>query len=204
MKNIKLNLICLYFKIKPGIKNSIGNDNYLIVFKKFKKQYIEIDSRTPKEKGIMIFHRMFLIIGLALYNSLRDEFESQEETIEKMHDILWQGHMIKMIRLSAFFIRRSGDPFQRFLQYLGPKNEWFIKCPPWQKVEVELINGVGWHQKKCPYFDFFKKEGVVELTTAYCDMDKRIAALVPVHIELKRQHTLPKGDDWCDFLYYMK
>ncbi len=52
--------------------------------------------------------------------------------------------------------------------------------------------------------DFFKDEGVVELTKAYCDLDKRIAELVPDHIELKRQHTLAKGDNWCDFYYYKK
>nr|NQU92171.1 L-2-amino-thiazoline-4-carboxylic acid hydrolase [Bacteroidota bacterium] len=44
----------------------------------------------------------------------------------------------------------------------------------------------------------------MELTKAYCDMDNRIAALVPDHIELKRQQTLAKGDEWCDFLYYRK
>jgi hypothetical protein len=112
--------------------------------------------------------------------------------------------MITMIRFSAFFIRRSRDPFHRFLQILGPNNEWFFLCPPWEKVEVELENGIGWHQNKCPHYDFFKDEGVVELTKAYCDLDKRIAELVPDHIELNRQHTLAKGDNWCDFYYYQK
>lgn len=204
MKKIKLNLICFYFKIKPGIKNSIGNDKFPIIIKKFKEQYNEIDTRIEKEKGIMAFHRIFLIIGLALYKALHDEFQNQEELIEKIHDILWKGHMITMNRFSAFFIRRSRDPFHRFLQILGPNNEWFFLCPPWEKVEVELENGIGWHHNKCPYYDFFKDEGVVELTKAYCDLDKRIAELVPDHIELKRQHTLAKGDNWCDLYYYQK
>ena len=204
MKNIKFNLICFYFKIKPGIKNSIGNDKFPIIIKKFKEEYNEIDARIEKEKGIMAFHRIFLIIGLALYKALHDEFQNQEELIEKIHDILCKGYMITQIRFSAFFIRKSRDPFRRFLQYLGPNNEWFFLCPPWEKVEVELKNGIGWHQKKCPYYEFFKKEGVVELTKAYCDMDKRITALVPDHIELKRDNTLAKGNDWCDFLYHRK
>ena len=63
---------------------------------------------------------------------------------------------------------------------------------------------IGWHQNKCPYYDFFKDEGVVGLTKAYCDLDKRIAELVPNHIELKRQRTLAKGDNCCDFYYYEK
>ena len=112
--------------------------------------------------------------------------------------------MSKNIRFIAFFIRRSRDPFHRYLQILGPNNEWFFPCPPWEKVRVEIQNGIGWHQKKCPYKDFFEKEGVVELTRAYGDMDKRIAELFPEYIELKRENTLCKGDDWCDFLYYRK
>ena len=204
MKNIKLNLICFYFRIKPGIKKNIGKNKLPIILKKFKEQYKEIDSRTKKDKGILAFHRMFLIIGLALYKALHDEFKNQEELIEKIHDIFWKGYMITQIRFSAFFIRRSRDPFHRFLQILGPNNEWFFLCPPWEKVEVELKNGIGWHQKKCPYYVFFKKEGVVELTKAYCDLDKRIAALVPDHIELRKDNSLAKRNDWCDFLYYRK
>jgi len=59
MKNLKLSLICFYFKIKPAIKNSISNDKYPITIIKFKEQYNVIDARTKKEKGIMAFHRMF-------------------------------------------------------------------------------------------------------------------------------------------------
>jgi hypothetical protein len=210
MKNIKFNFICFYFKVKPGIKNSIGKEKYPIIFKKFKELYNEIDARIEKEKGIMAFHRVFLIIGLALYKALHDEFENEKELIDEIHEILMKGRMFVMIRFTALLIRKTRKPFEHFLKQLGPRNEWFFPCPPWEKVEVELKNGIGWHQKKCPHYVFFKKEGVVELTKAYCDMDKRIAALVPDHIELKRQHTLAKGDDWCegddwcDFLYYRK
>jgi hypothetical protein len=203
MNKIKLGLIIRFFKLNHSIKK-IDRDNYKEMMKAFKKNYNDISLRTEKEKGIMAFHRMFLIIGLALYKSLYDQFQNQEELIEKIHDILWKERMSKNIRFVAFFIRRSKDPFHRYLQILGPNNEWFFPCPPWEKVSVEIQDGIGWHQKKCPYKDFFEKEGVVELTRAYCDMDKRIAELFPNHIELKRQHRLAKGDDWCDFFYYKK
>ena len=147
---------------------------------------------------------MFSITGLALYKALHDEFQSQEELIDEVHEILWNGPMSTMVRFSAFFIRRSKDPFHSFLKVLGPKNEWFFPCPPWEKVSVEIEDGIGWHQKKCPLVDFFRKEGVVELTRAYGDMDKRIAELLPEHIELKREKAMCTGDGYCDFLYYRK
>jgi len=71
-------------------------------------------------------------------------------------------------------------------------------------VAAILLVLIGWHQKICPYVDFFKKEGVLELTKAYCDMDERIAELLPEHLELRREKAMCKGDGWCDFLYYRK
>ena len=202
MAHFKAKLAGLFFRLNPAIKNTVGKRDYKKTKNAFEEHYSEIDARTNKEKGILAFHRMFSITGLALYKALHDEFHTQEELIGKIHDILWKGPMSKMIRFLAFFIRRSKDPFHRYLQILGPNNEWFFPCPPWEKVSVEIEDGIGWHQKKCPIKDFFEKEGLVELTRAYGEMDERIAELLPEHIELRRENAMCRGDDWCDFLYY--
>lgn len=174
------------------------------IMNRMKGYYKEIDKRRPKEKGVMGFHRMFLIVGLALYRAVGDELDKQDDLVETIHKVIWEGRTRKLTGIAAFFVRRSKNPYDRYLRLLGPKNERFFPCPPWEKVEVDLENGIGWHQNKCPYRDFFKDEGVVELTKAYCDLDKRIAELVPDHVELKRQRTLANGDDWCDFYYHQK
>ncbi len=200
---MRLNLIIGFFRLKPAVKK-LDKDNFIDIMKTFKSHYYEISDRTEKESGIMTFHRMFLIIGLALYKALNYRFQDKNELIDKIHDILWLGRMSKNIRFIALFVHRSKDPFMRYLQVLGPNNEWFFPCPPWEKVSVELENGIGWHQMKCPYFDFFKKEGIAELTRAYGDMDERVAELFPSHIELKRDKAICKGDGYCDFLYYRR
>ncbi len=200
---IKLNLIIRFFRLKPGVKK-LDKRNHKEIMKALMKHYNEISHRTKKENGIMAFHRTFLILGLALYKSLGNRFQDKKELIDKIHDILWQERMAKNIRFVAFFIRRCKDPFASYLQILGPNNEWFFPCPPWEKESVEIENGIGWHQKKCPYFDFFKKEGISELTRAYCDMDERIAELFPNLIDLRRDKTLCRGDGYCDFLYYKR
>ena len=204
MAHLKARLACRLFKLKPAIENTVGKQKCQETVDSFQKHYREIDGRTNQEKGILAFHRMFSITGLALYKALHDEFQSQEELIDEVHEILWNGPMSTMVRFSAFFIRRSKDPFHSFLKVLGPKNEWFFPCPPWEKVSVEIEDGIGWHQKKCPLVDFFRKEGVVELTRAYGDMDKRIAELLPEHIERKREKAMCTGDGYCDFLYFRR
>jgi len=204
MARLKAKIISHFFRLKPAIKNSVDTHKYQRTIDSFEMHYSEIDARVKKEKGILAFHRMFLLTGLALYRAMLDEFQSQQELIDRIHVILWKGPMSKLIRLLAFFIRRSRDPFQRYLQVLGPNNEWFFPCPPWEKASVEIQDGIGWHQKKCPYVDFYRSEGVVELTRAYCDMDKRMAELLLEQIELRRENNMCEGDGWCDFLYYRK
>jgi len=200
MQRLKLSLILGFFRLKPALRrldNGKGRDT----IEAWKRHYVEISERTAQERGIMAFHRMFLIVGLALYHALNGRIRDEKERIDNVHEILWRERLAGNIRLIAFFIRRSKDPFQRYLQVLGPGNEWFFPCPPWEKEPVEIENGMGWHQKKCPHVDFFRREGVVALTRAYCDMDERIAELFPEHVELKREKTLCRGDGHCDFLY---
>ena len=118
-----------FFRVKPAIRN-VDQNNYKERIEIFKKEYQQIDRRTGKQKGILAFHRMFSIVGLALYKTLHDKFKNQEELIEKIHDILWKERMAKNIRFIAFFIRRSKTPFKRYLQILGPNNEWFFHSLP--------------------------------------------------------------------------
>ncbi len=204
MRSLKFNIMCLIFKIKPTLKREMGKDLSEKIIHRMKKHYEEIDKRKHRMEGVMGFHRIFLLMGLSLYRAIEEELGKTDDLVEKIHKILWEGRMHQLTGIIAFIIRHSKDPFNLYLRLLGPKNDRFFPCPPWEKVEIELENGVGWHQLKCPYFEFFKGEGVVGLTGAYCDLDRRIAELAPEHIELKRQHTLAKGDEWCDFFYYKR
>jgi len=204
MSNLKFYLIILMFNLKSALQHEIGKDSSRRVVAKMKNHYKELDKRKPKEKGIMGFHRMLLIVGLSLYRAMQEELGNKDDFIEIIHRILWRCRTRQLTGVIAFFVRRSKNPYDLYLKLLGPKNERFFSCPPWEKVEVELENGIGWHQTKCPHYDFFKEEGVVELTKAYCDIDKRIAELVLDHIELKRQRTLANGNNYCDFYYYKK
>jgi len=203
IQKIQLNLIIAFFRLRPLIKKA-NKENYKQNVKRFKRHYFEISSRIEKQSGIMAFHRMISIKGIALYKTLLDEFQTKEDLMDEIHQFMWKGPYGKYVRFLAFFIRRSKDPFKRFLKILGPKNEWFFPCPPWEKVPVEIENGIGWHQKKCPFFDYFKEEGVWQLCRSYGDLDERAAELLPNHIELKREKALCRGDDYCDFLYYKR
>ncbi len=203
LSNMKLYMVTYLFRLKPALKK-LDIDNRKEILKSFKKHYIEISERTNKQSGIMAFHRMWLIVGLALYQALETHMPNKEERIDAIHDIMWKEFVSRQARIAAFFIRRSKDPFKLYLKILGPNNNWFFPCPPWEKVSVDIENGIGWHQKKCPMYDFFNVEGIPELTRAYGDIDELTAGLLPDHIEFKREKALCWGDGHCDFMYYRK
>ena len=204
MSNMKFKIISVLFKLKPTLKKELGKDMSSQVLDKTKHYYKELDKSKPKEKGIMRLHRTLWIVGLAVYRAIHDESGDRDDLVDIIQRVMWRSVLCDLIRMQAFFIRHSKDPFNLFLKFLGPRNEQFFTCPPWEKVEVELENGVGWNQIKCPIYNFFRDENLVGLTKAYCDLDKLIANLVPNHIELKRERTLADGDSSCDFYYYRK
>ncbi len=199
---MKFKLVSVFFRLRSTLKQELGEDMSRKVVDRTKCHFVELDKGKPKEKGIMRFHRTMLILGLALYRAMQDELGDQDDLVDIVHKVLWESVTCDLMRIQALFVRRSKDPFSRFLRLLGPRNEQFFFFFPWEKVEVELENGVGWDQHKCPYYEFFKEEDEVGLTRAYCDIDRLIAGLVPDHVQLKRNRTLAEGDDSCDFYYY--
>jgi len=204
MSNIKFKIVSRFFKLHSTLRHELGKDMARQVLHKTQHLFIELSNRKPREKGIMRFHRTMLILGLALYRAMQDELDDRDDLVDIVQIVIWRSVICDLMRIQAFFVRRSKDPFNLFLRLLGPRNEQFFTCPPWKKVEVELDNGVGWDQLQCPMYEFFKEENEVGLTRAYCDIDKLVAGLVTDHVELRRERTLAKGDSSCDFYYYRK
>lgn len=94
----------------------------------------------------------------------------------------------------------SKDHFKRFSRFV----RFFIKhmypCPPYKIEEMELDEGIGFYYTKCPYPDFFSREGIPEFGEAMCNMDFRWSALLLTGVEMRRNHTLmEEGADCYDF-----
>ena len=73
MYNLKAKLVSLLFRLKPAIKSSVGNHKYQKTLNSFEEHFGEIDTRVNQEKGILAFHRMFLITMPKLRNTTRYE-----------------------------------------------------------------------------------------------------------------------------------
>ena len=121
IQKIKLNLVIWCFGLKPAIKK-LDKENYKEIMKSFKKYYLAINARTEKKGGVVGFHMMASVIGLAFYKVLPDYIQDRSEVIDDIHNILLKPRMSKNIRFIAFFVRKSKYPFTNFLKFLEPKN----------------------------------------------------------------------------------
>jgi hypothetical protein len=142
VSNIEFKLISVFFKLKSTVKQELGKDMSRQVVDKTKYYYKELDKSKPKENGVMRIHRTMWVLGLALYRAMQDELGNRDDLVDIVLKVMWLSALCDSIRMQAFFVRRSKDPFNLFLRLLGPRNERFFTCPPWEKVEVALENGV--------------------------------------------------------------
>jgi hypothetical protein len=162
------------------------------------------DRRPDTGKGVWRFHKAYLVFGLALYGALRDEPGEGVDPVQETHRLMWESGARGLASTFAFFVRRSRDPFRVFARAMEFVNRWFFPVPLYGRVDVEVPGGVGFDYTRCPYYEFFIGEGVPELTGAFCEMDWRLAELMPSQIEMKREHTLPTGGGRCDFRYFRR
>ena len=112
------------------MKQVLGKDISRRVVAKTRPRYKELNKLKPKEKGIMRFHRTLLILGLALYRGMHDVLGDKDDLIEIVHKVLWRSVTRDLMRIQAFFVRRSKDPYNLFLRLLGLRDEQFFTCPP--------------------------------------------------------------------------
>ena len=91
MRAVKFHIICFIFNIKPVLIREMGiNQTKKIIFR-MKRHFSKLDKTKPPMKGIMGFHRMFLILGLSLYRAMEEELRKTDDLVEKIHKIIWEG-----------------------------------------------------------------------------------------------------------------
>jgi hypothetical protein len=176
------------------------------IIKRARDHYRDIsDRQDSKDKGIPRFLMSHARLGIGLYLALGEELEeSEEELVKKTQHILWEWWDISQGKALGSILNRLSDPFPVFKHIVSLANRFIYTTPPWERTDVEVVGGIGFDFTACPFYDLCVKEGVPELTKAFCDMDWQLADYFPPQIEFKRKQTLGDGADHCDFRYYRR
>ena len=165
-------------------------------FNNLLRQNTAVDSHTKKHMHESILpaiavYRVLLEKGLSKRESFQAVRNSVLETAKPMKDFFES-----LGKLPFFFpLFRIMCPLSTMKPFCG--TEWkFV----WQKNTPSTIE---WECHNCIYCNTFKKYGVRELTTIFCESDDIVYGSLK-HAQWARTQTMGRGAKYCDFRFYNK
>jgi hypothetical protein len=181
----------------PGLWKIIGDQKYQQVNIRYRELYEK--QRLPKNRALRRHLIEGILPGLAFYQVLRENGESQESALK----IIDQA-----------FERLFSDKFARMkllgrLRFIYPLLRLYIKSamrkyPP-EGWKVEWLQNdqkaVRFDMKSCFYFDTFSKYGTPELTASFCQVDDFVYGHMSPYIKWQRSKTIGRGATHCDFCF---
>jgi hypothetical protein len=141
--------------------------------------------------------REYILPGLAVYQALRAEGQSQETALASVNGLIalvvapqrrqmaWLGRFPLVYPLLRLMIR----PVMR--QY--PADGWQIK---WLENSRDAIR---FDMRSCFYFDTLSRLGAPELTASFCHGDDLVYGQMSPYVEWRRTQTIGQGAKYCDF-----
>jgi hypothetical protein len=151
----------------------------------------------PRHSASVNLLMRYMAWGCALYRAGQEHGMSQAEAavlVETVMSDAFQPLMAALFKLSRF---RSAKTDTRVKWLLGMMTRRFFTSPFCHR-HLSSETGMAFDVTLCPLADYFKDEGVPELTEpAACNLDYRMAR--EWGVELVRTQTIADGAAHCDF-----
>jgi hypothetical protein len=161
----------------------------------------ELSRTRPRYSfGVNRFLR-FMEWDAALYRALQEHGVPHAQAGQLIEAINWQlfgAGTSNVFRLSRL---RSAT--------LSTRIRWVLDLMfavlfthPFRKQDLPAAKGIAFEVTHCPVADYFKQQGLPELTRyAACNLDHRMAQVW--HTRLQRTHTIAEGSSSCDFRFHL-
>ena len=152
--------------------------------------------RHSASVNLMIRHMEW---SCALYQALKDHNMSQDEAGALVEAVAMDDYQPVPAAWSKLSQLRSTKPGTRIKWVLGLVTRYFFSSPfVHRHLAAETGIAVAFDVTRCPLADYFKDQGVPELTPhAACNLDHCLARAFGV--ELVRTQTIAEGAEYCDF-----
>jgi len=145
--------------------------------------------------------RASILPGLALYQVLREEHETQTAALAETEKLL--AVVLTKQALPFPLLKRLPDPFAVF--------RWACRCvlrlafpaPGWNTTVVEdTADCLAFEvHDQCIYQKILTDFGAPELTAVFCQMDDLVYSQLAPEIVFTHANTLGRGDEFCSFRF---
>lgn len=169
------------------------------VWQKAVRLQSELSTTRPRHSlGVNIFLR-YMEWDNALYRALQEHGMPQEQASQLIEEINWE--VFGAGTMASFTLSRlRSKQLQTRIQWVLDLMFFALFTKPFRKVSVPSDNGIAFDVVCCPVADYFRQQGIPELTRyAACNLDHRMAQTWGVKLE--RTQTIAQGDTRCDFRY---
>lgn len=155
--------------------------------------------RHSASVDLMIRHMEW---SCALYHAVMDHGMRREEAQRLVETIGMDVYQPVPDALFRFSRLRSGNRQTRIKWLFGFITRYFFSTP-FVHRHLPSDTGVAFDVTNCPFADYFKDQGVPELTPfAACNLDFALARACGM--DLVRTQTIAKGAKHCDFRWQFK
>jgi hypothetical protein len=153
---------------------------------------------VPNGKTLKMRREKLLLPGLALYQTLKNEYGDTEKALAETD---------KLFRLGFFPVERFGIPLLNYLLDPFPVALMAMRAsavseygPDELEVLEDSADCFALKVYRCYLLDSLTKQGAPELTSLFCAIDDWLAELLP-RVRWERTQTLGRGGAYCDFCW---
>jgi hypothetical protein len=151
----------------------------------------------PRHSSSVNLMMRYMEWSCALYRALQDHGMSQAEAVTLVETVMWDAFQPVPKTLFKFSRLRSAKRGIRVKWLLGMMTRRFFTAPFCHR-HLPSETGMAFDVTVCPLADYFKEQGVPELTEpAAGNLDYRMAR--EWGVELVRTQTIADGAEYCDF-----
>lgn len=155
-------------------------------------------TRPHHSLGVNQFLR-FMEWDAALFRAVQEHGITQEQASRLVEEINWELFGAGTANVFALSRLRSSR-LQTRVQWILDWMFAVLFTKPFRKQPVPVNEGIAFDVTSCPVAEYFKQQGVPELTrAAACNLDHRMAQIWGVTLE--RSQTMAAGGARCDFRF---
>jgi hypothetical protein len=185
------------------LAEKFGEDRTKVIFSQVKARYLSLlDQRQLPRDPVLRFHEVrYILPGLALYRVLLQEYDGDVQAAMTDVEEVVRLTILDQTRLLFSPLKWPRRPFPLFRRGFELVMKAF-PSPAWKFEYLEKSpQRVAFNITRCFYFDVLTQLGTPELTRVFCRADDAMAEHFPPEIQFKRNTTIGKGGEFCDFQY---
>jgi len=180
-----------------------GKDKTNSIFDQVKNGYnVLLENRELQQDPVLRFHEdRYILPGLALYQVLLQEYDGDVQAAMTDVEEVVRLTILDQTRLLFAPLKWPRRPFPLFRRGFELVMKAF-PSPAWKFEYLEKSpQRVAFNITRCFYFDVLTQLGTPELTRVFCRADDAMAEHFPPEVQFKRNTTIGKGGEFCDFQY---